>query len=295
MLYATNWLYGDGHGLLYQANLYASVYDPTLTNPPASQIGCSNCTYTYSYAPPPYLTTGDAITAAAWVDATTLAGNPTSTAVSMPAYRTVGWSQEPNGTPAVTWTAIAPDNAAPGTTPATDGLVLRMLSKYNPTTNPAGLRRPAYGDYTPLTGTMQNVKTYMQTVINADPYAACRHYYVMLLTDGGEQPVNASLNAAAAVQALRSPANGGTMVTSSGVPVDIKTFVIGFGIDPTSPDQIALNAMARPAGRRCCPTASPSPRTAAPSERRTTTRFWPLSPPPSGTSSPASSPGRPRW
>ncbi len=250
MLYGSNWLYGDGHGLLYKTNLYASVYNPALTNPPPSQTLCATCTFTYSYLPPPYVLSGDAVTSATipWVDATTLAGNPTSTATAMPPFRTIGWSREPDGTPAVTWTAIAPDNAAPGATPATDGPVLRMLSKYDPVANLFGLRRPAYGDYTPLTGTMQDVKAYMQTVINADPYAACRGYYVMLLTDGEEQPANLGLNPVAPVQAMRSPANGGTMMTSSGVPVDIKTFVIGFGI--SSPQ---LDAMAQAGGTSVAP------------------------------------------
>jgi hypothetical protein len=242
--YGSNWLYGDGHGLLYKVNLYASIYNPSLSNPPPSQTGCTSCTYTYSYAPPPYVLSGDAVSSATipWVDATTIGGNPNVGAVSMPPFRTVGWSQEPpppTGVPAVTWTAVSPDNAAPGASPATDGLVLRMLSKYDPVNNPAGLRRPAYGDYTPLTGTMQDVKSYMQTVINADPYAGCRGYYVMLLTDGEEQPANLGLNPIAAVQAMRSPANGGTMVTSGGVPVDIKTFVIGFGLSSTQLDQMA--------------------------------------------------------
>ena len=248
MLYGSNWLYGDGHGLLYKVDLYASVYNPSLTNPPPSQDGCTSCTYTYSFQPPPFVPSGDAVSSPTipWIDATTIAGNPNVGATSMPPFRTVGWSQEPpppTGQPAVTWTAIAPDNAAPGGSPATDGLVLRMLSKYDPVANPNGLRRPAYGDYTPLTGTMQDVKAYMQTVINADPYAGCRGYYVMLLTDGEEQPANLGLDPVAAVQAMRSPANGGTMTTSSGVQVDIKTFVIGFGLKSTQ-----LDAMARAGG-----------------------------------------------
>jgi Neisseria PilC beta-propeller domain len=244
MLYGSNWLYGDGHGLLYKVDLYASIYDPSLTNPPPSQDGCTSCTYNYSYTQPPFVLSGDSVSSATipWVDATTLAGNPNVAATSMPPNRTVGWSQEPpppTGQPAVTWTAIAPDNAAPGGSPSTDGLVLRMLSKYDPVANPAGLRRPAYGDYTPLTGTMRDVKAYMQTVIDADPYAGCRGYYVMLLTDGEQQPVNNSLDPVAAVQAMRSPANGGTMMTSGGVQVDIKTFVIGFGLKSTQLDAMA--------------------------------------------------------
>jgi hypothetical protein len=248
LAYGSNWLYGSGHGLLYKVNLYASIYNPALTNPPPSQTGCTGCTYTYSYAPPPYVPSGDAVSSATipWIDATTIAGNPNVGAVSMPPLRTVGWSQEPpvgTGVPAVTWTAISADNAALGASPATDAPVLRMLSKYDINANPNGLRRPAYGDYTPLTGTMQNVQQYMQTVINADPYAGCRAYFVMLLTDGEEQPANLGLNPVAPVQAMRSPANGGTMQTSGGVPVDIKTFVIGFGLQSAQ-----LNAMAQAGG-----------------------------------------------
>ncbi len=253
MLYGSNWLLGSGHGLLYKSNLYASIYNPTLTNPPATQTSCSTCTFTYSYLPPPYLQTGDVITTATipWVDATTLAGNPTSNAnlPPMPPNRTDGWSRESNGTPAVSWQAIAPNNATLGATPASNAVLLQMLSKYYPpgtasgygptAGNPYGLRRPAYGDYTPLTGTMMAIQQYMQTIINADPYAGCRGYYVLLLTDGEEQPANLGLNPVAPVQAMRSPANGGTMVTSSGVPVDIKTFVIGFGLTSTQLDAMA--------------------------------------------------------
>jgi len=247
LAYGSNWLYGDGHGLIYKVDLYANIYDPTQTNPPPSQDGCTTCTYTYSYTQPPYVPSGDMVTSPsiAWVDATTIAGNPNVAATTMPPYRTSGWSQLPlpSTTAAVSWVPIAPDNAAPGANPALDGPVLRMLSKYDPVNNPAGLRRPMYGDYTPLTGAMYDVKNYLQTVINADPYAGCRGYYVLLLTDGEQQPANASLDPVAAVKALRSTTNGGSMMTSSGIPVDVKTFVIGFGL--TSPQ---LDAMAQAGG-----------------------------------------------
>jgi len=248
LAYGSNWLYGDGHGLLYKVNLYANIYDPTLTNPPASQTGCSTCSFKYSYTQPPYVQSGDMVTSPTipWVDATTIAGDPNVAATTMPSNRNSGWSQLPlpSTTPAVSWVPIAPDNAAPGASPALDGPILRMLSKYDPAANPAGIRRPTYGDYTPLTGAINDTKAYMQTVIDADPYAACRGYYVLLLTDGEQQPANAALDPVAAVRALRSSPNGGTMRTSAGavvpgVDVDIKTFVIGFGLSSTQLDQMA--------------------------------------------------------
>ncbi len=246
MLYGSNWLYGSGHGLQYSATLNASLYNPLLANPPPSQTNCATCSFTYSYLPPPYLQTQDVTSlitnnGLVWTNATSLAGNPTTNAnlPPMPAVRTDGWSRESNGTPAVTWTAIAPNNATLGASPATNGPLLQMLSKYNAVTNPAGLRRPAYGDYTPLTGTMQSVDAYMRTVINTDPYAGCRGYYVLLLTDGEEQPANLGLNPVAPVQDMRSPAFGGTMMTSGGVPVDVKTFVVGFGLSSNQLNQMA--------------------------------------------------------
>ncbi|MGZ6098045.1 MAG: pilus assembly protein, partial [Myxococcaceae bacterium] len=96
-------------------------------------------------------------------------------------------------------------------------------------------------DYTPLTGSLKDAKAYIQTVIDSDPYAGCgRAYYVMLLTDGEEQPAGLPGNdPVGAVTALRN------MTTSSALPVDVKTFVIGFGLFTPSPQ---LNSMAQAGG-----------------------------------------------
>ena len=139
----------------------------------------------------------------------------------------------------MSWQGVALNDALNGATPASDGPLLKMLSKYDRVNNPTGLQMPDFGDYTPLTGSLNNVADYLKSYLDTDPYSGCgRKYYVLLLTDGEEQPPIASNDPVAAVGALRSlTSNGGVG------PIDVKTFVIGFGI--SSPQ---LNAMARAGG-----------------------------------------------
>ena len=144
----------------------------------------------------------------------------------MPPNRNSGWAQLPdNVTPAVSWQGVALNNALNGATPASDGALLKMLSKYDRVNNPTGLQMPDFGDYTPLTGSLNNVAEYLKSYLDTDPYSGCgRKYYVLLLTDGDEQPPIAGNDPVAAVSALRS------MTSNGGIgPIDVKTFVIGFG------------------------------------------------------------------
>ena len=231
-VYSGNWLSGGGHGTNYYTYLMANLYETAWVNPPQQPsfpgqqlFTCSTCTYQYSYTAPP---TNDALGFSA-------------VATTMPPNRNSGFSLLPDGvTPAIAFTGIGTSTAQKGATLASSGPILKMLGKYDPVSNPTGLQIPLYGDYTPLTGALTNVKSYLQTQIDADPYAACgRKYYVMLLTDGEEEPLLAGNDPVGAVTALRG------MTTSLGAPVDVKTFVIGFGLLAPSAE---LNAMAQAGG-----------------------------------------------
>jgi MYXO-CTERM domain-containing protein len=93
---------------------------------------------------------------------------------------------------------------------------------------------------TAIAGLMNNARRYYEggdpafgsSPIASDPYAGCRPYYVILLTDGDETCAGQA-DAEAAVASLRN-------TTVGGVSYDIQTFVIGFGITPGDPDTEAL-------------------------------------------------------
>ena len=261
--YVGDWGAPTGARDQYWVTLMAQIYNPTDTNPPAPLFvptTCGGiCTFQESYVQPAGLTITGPRPAAPpvpdlnyEVDATTSPLAPSAfsaVAVSMPPNRNSGWGQLPdNVTPAISWQGVAMNNALTGATPATDGPLLKMLSKYDPVTNPPGLQMPDFGDYTPLTGSLTNVADYLKSYLDTDPYSGCgRKYYVLLLTDGEEQPVIAGNDPVAAVTALRSlTSNGGIG------PVDVKTFVIGFGIRSGQ-----LDAMAR-AGGTAVSTTDPS-------------------------------------
>ncbi|HZW89723.1 MAG TPA: PilC/PilY family type IV pilus protein, partial [Myxococcaceae bacterium] len=160
--------------------------------------------------------------------------------VSMPPNRNSGWGQLPDKvTAGISWQGVALNNALLGATPPADGPLLKMLSKYNPVTNPTGLQTPDFGDYTPLTGAMNNVADYLKDYLDTDPYSGCgRKYYVVLLTDGDESPTPPGDDPVSAVTRLR------TLKSTSGtITTDVKTFVIGFGIVSAQ-----LNAMATAGG-----------------------------------------------
>ena len=243
MAYSGNWLTGGGLPTQYYVNLDANYFDPSASNPPSPPLfTCAGCSYQYSYQDPGLpLDPATHMVLAASAPAAPAAF--AAVATTMPATRNNGWARLDDGTPAVSWQPIALNNAIAGATPPADGPLLRMLSHYDLTNNPTGIRTPDYGDYTPLSGSLTDVKKYLQTVIDSDPYAGCgRKYYVMLLTDGEEFPTTVPLPANDPVGAVRNLRN---MRTTSGVAVDVKTFVIGFGLLAPSAE---LNSMAQAGG-----------------------------------------------
>jgi len=266
--YVGDWAKPTGARDEYWVTLMAQVYDPSLPNPP-SPLGflpgdCGGalpnnpgiCNMQYAYVQPAGLTITGPRPAAPppldtyfEVDAITTPLAPaafSAVATGMPPNRNSGWGQLPDQvTPSISWQGVAPNNALMGATPATDGPILKMLSKYDPVSNPTGLQMPDFGDYTPLTGSLNNVADYLKNYLDTDPFSGCgRKYYIVLLTDGEEQPPVVGDDPVSAVTRLR------TLTSTSGtVTTDVKTFVIGFGI--RSPQ---LDAMARAGGTAVDPT-----------------------------------------
>jgi hypothetical protein len=246
MAYSGDWIAPVGQTEAYWLTLIANYYDTSASNPPSPPgfvpAACGGiCTNQYSYVEPAGLVTDPV---SHQVDAATSPLAPaafSAVATTMPPTRNSGWAQLPdNVTPAISWQGVALNNALNGVTPATDGPLLKMLSKYDVSTNPTGLQMPDYGDYTPLTGALTNVADYLKSYLDTDPYSGCgRKYYVLLLTDGEEQPPLPANDPVGAVTALRN------LTSNGGIKVDVKTFVIGFGFTAPSPQ---LNAMARAGG-----------------------------------------------
>ncbi len=103
---------------------------------------------------------------------------------------------------------------------------------------------PAKYDFTPLYGSLRNVKKYLENALETDPNHQCRKYFVVLATDGQEDtPKNAAYQnetaLTSAVSALRN------VSSISGHTKDVNTFVLGFGDSTTNPtDAYNLNQMA---------------------------------------------------
>lgn len=103
---------------------------------------------------------------------------------------------------------------------------------------------PAKYDFTPLYGSLRNVKKYLENALETDPNYQCRKYFVVLATDGQEDtPKNAAYQnetaLTSAVSALRN------VSSVSGRTTDVNTFVLGFGDSTTNPgDAYNLNQMA---------------------------------------------------
>jgi hypothetical protein len=181
----------------------------------------------------------------------------------MPPQRNSGWAQLPDKvTPAISWQGVALNNALNGATPATDGPLLKMLSKYDRVTNPTGVQMPDFGDYTPLTGALTNVAEYLKSYIDTDPYSGCgRRYYVLLLTDGEEQPPLPANDPIGAVTALRN------LVSNGGIRVDVKTSSSGSGSPGPCPSSTRWPAPVAPPSPRPTP-ASSTWSTASPGQGR---------------------------
>lgn len=115
----------------------------------------------------------------------------------------------------------------------------RLLRRYDPVSNPVGLRMPDIGDMTPLAGALTNAHDYInwvrthETAVGGDDLASCRNYSVLLITDGIEEPL---------------PAVTGTdpVGTVAAMKADnISVYVIGFG---NVAGASLLNQMAQAAG-----------------------------------------------
>jgi len=267
--YMANWARPTGGRDEYWVTLMAQIYQPTLSNPPTPMgflpADCGGnelandpgiCSLQYSYVQPaglniigPRPATPPPVDTYFQVDALTFPLAPaafSAVATGMPPNRNSGWGQLPDQvTASISWQGVATNNALMGVTPATDGPLLKMLSKYDPVSNPTGLQMPDFGDYTPLTGSLNNVADYLKNYLDTDSFAGCgRKYYVVFLTDGEEQPAVAGDDPVSAVTRLRSLTS-----TSGTISTDVKTFVIGFGIRSAQ-----LDAMARAGGTAVDPT-----------------------------------------
>src|SRR5262249_31739627 len=141
-----DWLNGGGQVTQYFDYLVASVYQPSATNPPGSAFTCAGCGIPFSYVDPAHLTidpNSPHVMPPTDVNAATEFANAVALRGPMPSNKTSGWGQTPppGSKPAISWTGLLQNNAVLGTPPGTsaDGPILRMLSKYNQTTNPTGL------------------------------------------------------------------------------------------------------------------------------------------------------------
>lgn len=100
-------------------------------------------------------------------------------------------------------------------------------------------------DFTPLYGSLRNVKKYLEKALETDNNHSCRKYFVVLATDGAENtPKNTDYkNVTALTNAVTSLR---TTTSSNGRTTDVNTFVLGFGdalVNPTEAynlDQMAL-------------------------------------------------------
>ncbi len=99
--------------------------------------------------------------------------------------------------------------------------------------------------YTPLTFSVETATTELRRIIAADPEAACRPYYLMLLTDGFQQCPGEEDNPAIQAE-LVAQATELRNLRAGGQTKDVRTFVVGFGRGTVFAD--GLDAMARAGG-----------------------------------------------
>jgi hypothetical protein len=89
--------------------------------------------------------------------------------------------------------------------------------------------------YTPLTLSLESAKTSLASLITQDANASCRSYYVLLLTDGYQQCPNMSADdpvyRAMVANELELKAEALRNLTIQGQRHDIRTFVVGFGLN----------------------------------------------------------------
>ena len=87
--------------------------------------------------------------------------------------------------------------------------------------------------YTPLTDSIATAQAEIAAALAADPQAACRPYYVLLLTDGYQQCPDGSADdpvyRAVVQRRLVEQATGLRALAVRGQRYDVRTFVVGFG------------------------------------------------------------------
>ncbi|MDH5671786.1 MAG: MopE-related protein [Myxococcales bacterium] len=110
--------------------------------------------------------------------------------------------------------------------------------------NDCELRAPKIG-WTPLGGIIRDSGAYIADVRGGDSAASCRQYSIILLTDG-EETCNTDPNQKAFELAFPGQPFPGNLTTPLPGTPDIRTYVVGVSIVPTSQD--SLNAIAHYGG-----------------------------------------------
>ena len=111
----------------------------------------------------------------------------------------------------------------------------KLLRRYDPVSNPMGLRMPEIGDMTPLAGALTNAHAYINwvranpTAVGGDQeLATCRRYSVLLITDGLEEPAIPGIDPVSVVTNMKGDA--------------IDVYVVGFGVAGGLLDAMAVAA-----------------------------------------------------
>ncbi|MGQ0507532.1 MAG: pilus assembly protein [Myxococcaceae bacterium] len=257
--YAGNWC-GGSNGPLQQNHTYTEVMsDPYSPTSPNTSGALGTIRPRPGDAWPSGLSGEVVVSTTFSTDGTTWTNEPV-----LPT-KTAGWSRTPAGQHSLNFVDV---NLGTATLPS----IKQIMSAYNATTNPNGLRMAdalRSGQNTPLFGSLTNARDYLKDLIETDSAASCRDYAVLLVTDGQENQPNAQPHYDPAqtfsqfstpdlVTAVTDLKN--IQSTSGKKPKSLQTFVIGFGDGAATPagQTNPLDLMARAAG-----TAIPDPATGA--------------------------------
>jgi hypothetical protein len=138
-------------------------------------------------------------------------------------------------------------------------LIKQMMSAYNASTNPTGLRVPSQwsNQNTPLYGALNDVRTYLKSTMDGDVATSCRDYAVILVTDGfEEQPTsttgqyrNVAFDQFTSTDLQNAVTTLSLTAGAHGAPKDgVKTYIVGFGDGLATGSATTLDLMARAAG-----------------------------------------------
>ncbi len=246
--YSANWC-GGVNGTPQQNFTYTDVMSDPYTPTSVNTAGASG-----TARPLPGATWPGGITGEVLVNSEFSTNGTTWSASPIQSTKASGWSRTAGGVSSLNFVDIGPGTATLPT-------IKQIMSVYNASTNPNGLRMAhatRSGQNTPLYGSLTNVKDYIASMLDTDSAASCRDYAVLLVTDGQESQPDGQVHydpaqtynhytQANLVSAITSLKN----VTSPGgrQPKSMQTFVIGFGDGANNPDTApTLNAMAIAAG-----------------------------------------------